>query len=111
MGRPKLNIDEEQVQKLSEMQCTNVEIASFFGCDEATIRKRFSDMLTKGREIGKISLRRKQMKVAMHGNVTMLIFLGKQYLRQADKTAIEQFPGIDVEAVRKKIIHKLIEVN
>ena len=83
-GRPKLSIDPEQVKKLAMMQCTNVEIAAFFDCDEGTIRKRFSDELTKGRESGKISLRRMQWKSCENGNVTMQIWLGKQYLGQTD---------------------------
>jgi len=88
MARPKLDIDSVQVKKLAIMQCTNVEIAAFFDCDEATIRKRFSDILTKGREVGKITLRRKQWQVALSGNVALLIFLGKQYLGQSDKNEI-----------------------
>ena len=84
-GRPKLDIDSEQVEKLAQIQCTNVEIAAFFGCDESTIRDRFPEQLKKGREAGKISLRRKQFQVAQGGNVSMLIWLGKQYLGQTDK--------------------------
>jgi hypothetical protein len=34
---------------------------------------------------GRISLRRKQFEVAQGGNVTMLIWLGKQHLEQAEK--------------------------
>ncbi|RJQ55930.1 MAG: hypothetical protein C4521_01015 [Actinobacteria bacterium] len=73
---------------LAALQCSNVEIAAFFGCDEGTIRKRFSEELTKGRQNGKISLRRKQWEAAKNGNVTMLIWLGKQWLGQSDKQDI-----------------------
>ena len=89
VARPQLEIDEEQVEKLAEMQCTNVEIAHFFDCDEGTIRKRFSEILAKGRAAGTISLRRKQWEIAQSGNVVMNIFLGKQYLGQADKSEVE----------------------
>jgi len=37
------------------------------------------------RQAGFVSLRRKQYELAMAGNATILIFLGKQYLGQADK--------------------------
>lgn len=90
MARPKLDIDPQQVTMLAEMQCTNVEIAAFFGCDEGTIRKRFSEELSKGRECGKISLRRMQWKAAENGNNTMLVWLGKQYLGQAEKVESKQ---------------------
>jgi len=85
MARPKLEIDPIQVERLAQLHCTNVEIAAFFGCDEGTIRKRFSEELAKGRGTGKISLRRSQWKAAENGNVTMLIWLGKQILGQKDR--------------------------
>lgn len=37
-------------------------------------------------------LRRKQIQVALSGNVTMFIFLGKQHLGQQEKTKVVQ-PG------------------
>ena len=71
-----------------------MEIASFFEVSEDTIERRVKEThgvtfaehyktLSGG---GKISLRRKQMDVALSGNVSMLIWLGKQYLGQKDKT-------------------------
>ena len=84
MPRQKLKIDKEKVEQLASFGCTTSEIASFFGCDEGTIRKRFSENLTKGKEKGKIRLRQMQWKAADKGNVTMLIWLGKQILGQAD---------------------------
>ena len=102
-GRPKkYNIDKEQVSKLASFGCTNLEIASFFGCEETHIRKNYSEFLTKGKERGKIRLRQmqwksaegqetlyKEGKVIRQGilpNVTMQIWLGKQILGQTDKT-------------------------
>ena len=90
MARPKkYDIDTEQVEKLSGMGCTNIEIASFFGCDESLIRKSYSEFLIKGRDKGKIRLRQWQMKAAERGNISMLIWLGKQMLGQTDKAEIE----------------------
>ena len=94
MGRPKLDIDAEEVEKLAGMQCTMAEMAAWFGCDPQTIANRFSDETTKGREEGKMSLRRKQLSVAMGGNVAMLIWLGKQYLGQRDKKDIDVSSGV-----------------
>ena len=89
MARPKkYNIDTDQVEKLAGLGCTNIEIASFFGCDESLIRKSYSENLVKGRENGKIRLRQWQMKAAQKGNVAMLIWLGKQMLGQSDKQEI-----------------------
>lgn len=79
------------------MQCTAVEIAGFFNCSVDTIERwcdrtykmGFADCFKKFSAPGKISLRRKQYHVAMNGNVSMLIFLGKQYLGQSDRAIAE----------------------
>lgn len=93
-GRPRIEIDWEQFDKLCAMQATLVEIASWFNCTIDTIENRcksdqgmlFSEYWAQKAAKGKISLRRKQLDVAMSGNVSMLIWLGKQYLNQKDKS-------------------------
>lgn len=85
MARPKIQIDEQQVFKLAKLQCTHQEIASFFNVSTDTIVRHFADIILKGREIGKTSLRRAQYKYAIKGNPTLLIWLGKQYLGQTEK--------------------------
>jgi hypothetical protein len=62
-----------------------IEIASVVGCSVDTLEKRFSDLIKKGRESGKASLRRQQWALAQKGDKTMLIWLGKQYLGQRDQ--------------------------
>ena len=90
MARPKkYNIDPGQVEKLAGFGCTNTEIASFYGCDESHIRKNYSEFMTKGRDKGKIRLRQLQWNSASSGNVSMLIWLGKQILGQTDKAEVE----------------------
>jgi len=94
-GRKLLDIPGDKVEALASYGCTNTEIASFFGCNSDTIRKRFSENLTKGRDSGKIRLRQKQFEVAMKGNVSMLIWLGKNILDQKDQQSIEHSGSID----------------
>tara|TARA_Y100001963_G_C6744960_1_gene431077 strand:+ start:753 stop:1067 length:315 start_codon:yes stop_codon:yes gene_type:complete len=90
MARPKkYDIDTKEVEKLASYGCTNIEIASFFGCDESLIRKSYSEFITKGQEKGKTKLRKLQWKQAEKGNVPMLIWLGKQVLGQSDKQEID----------------------
>jgi transcription initiation factor TFIIIB Brf1 subunit/transcription initiation factor TFIIB len=84
MGRKKIDISGKEVEKLASYGLTNTEIAEFFGVNESTIRRRFADFLTKGRATAKMKLRRKQMQVALAGNVSMLIWLGKQILGQKE---------------------------
>ncbi len=88
MARPKAEIDEGQVEKLAMLQCSASEIANFFGVNQTTISRRFADLLIKGRESGKMSLRRMQWKSANEGSYTMQIWLGKQYLGQRETTDI-----------------------
>jgi hypothetical protein len=97
MGRPRIEIDWNQFNKLCSIQCTLEEIAGWFSCSVDTIENRvkevhgitFSEYFRQKRSGGKISLRRKQYETALAGNTTMLIWLGKQYLEQSDKQEIE----------------------
>lgn len=92
-GRPRKEIDFDVLERLVKLQCTGEECANFFRIDYDTLNARikeasfdgFSDYFQKMGGDGKISLRRAQMKSAIGGNVTMQIWLGKQYLNQKDK--------------------------
>lgn len=84
MANKKYDIDVKQLENLARFGCTNIEIAQFFGCDESTIRKGYSEFLTKGRATQKLRLRQLQWKSAENGNVTMQIWLGKQILGQSE---------------------------
>lgn len=92
-GRPRFVIDYEKLDALCKIQCTEVECAAILGCEKETLSdvlKRdghggFPDYFKKMSAGGKMSLRRRQFKAAVEdGNVTMLIWLGKQYLGQKD---------------------------
>ena len=85
MGRPLAQIDPKIVAVMASVGCTNTEIADYFGVNETTIRKRFSEILIKERAGEKKKLRTLQWKAAKAGNATMLIWLGKQKLGQTDK--------------------------
>ncbi len=99
MGRPVKKLDQDQFEKLCAIQATEVEIASWFDCSIDTVCRwsmktygcTFADIYKKKSSVGRISLRRKQVEVAHTGNVTMLIWLGKQLLGQKDK--MEHFDG------------------
>ena len=107
MGRPpKYDIAPLKVEQLASFGCTNTEIASFFNVKEHVIRKTYAENLTKGRESGKMRLRQAQWNRALvgkdkdgnwlnNGNVTMLIWLGKQMLGQTEKTELQWENPID----------------
>jgi hypothetical protein len=84
IGRNKVPVPPEEVEKLAAMGCTNRDIAHWFGVAEDNIRRHFADQIIKGREGLKQSLRQAQIKLALTGNAVMLIWLGKNILGQTD---------------------------
>ena len=90
VGRGKKPVPSAEVFKLAAIGCKDIEIADWFGIDSNTLRYNFSVELLKGRETLKQGLRRKQIDVAMSGNATMLIFLGKNLLGQSDSPIASQ---------------------
>ena len=98
-GRPKKEITEKILDNLIKIQCTEKEIAAVFDCTKDTIQARirewtgnpdmtFSTYFKQKGEVGKVSLRRKQWKLA-DKNVAMAIFLGKNLLGQRDVKEIK----------------------
>lgn len=92
-GQPKIEVDWDQVNRMAYIQCTAKEICQVLGISEDTLSRRCkeehgvntADYLNQKGAGGRMSLRRKQFETAMSGNVTMMIWLGKQYLGQKDK--------------------------
>ena len=91
-GRPLAEIDIEEFEKLCELQCTKEEICGWFKISDKTLdawckriyKQNFSAVFQQKRSGGKISLRRKQWRLA-DNNANMAIWLGKQYLGQKDQ--------------------------
>jgi hypothetical protein len=83
-GITKRVVFDEDVHKLAAMGCTDSEIARWFGIEESTLKYNFSEIIAKGREQLKQSLRRAQIRLALSGNATMLIWLGKNILAQQE---------------------------
>ena len=101
MARPKISIDYETVEKLSMAHCTQEEIATFLEIHVRTLQRdnEFCRIYKKGIDHGRMSLRRKQMQLALQGNTTMLVWLGKQLLGQTDRTETEHSGGTQVEII------------
>ena len=91
-GRPLIPIDWEQVDRMLEAGCNGVECAAFFGVSNETFYERcamekgvvFSTYQAEKRARGDNLLRSKQFQVAMKGDKTMLVWLGKNRLKQRD---------------------------
>jgi hypothetical protein len=103
-GRPKIEFTDAQWDQIDAMlgiDCTGEEVAAVMGVDYDTIAARvkwkhgvsFSDYIKQKRNVGNVSLRRKQWKAAESGNITMLIWLGKNRLGQTDKVDMSHEVG------------------
>lgn len=90
VGRDKVVIPEEQVALLAQYHCTNKEMADFFGVALQTFVDNFRDIITKNRLITKQRLRKAQLDLALNGDKTMLIFLGKVLLGQREDGMTEE---------------------
>lgn len=115
-GRPKIEINLKELELLSQVGATNGEIALLLGVSERTIDDRrkdpdFREVMDRGVAAGNLSLRRKQMSMALAGDRALLIWLGKQRLGQRDKISAE----VDVSLAhiaqrlvnaRKRIVRK-----
>ena len=93
IGRPKAEIDHELIEDLAAIGCTLDEMAGVLRVGKSTIKDRaaadpeFAEAIERGRARGQTTLRRHQWQQAEAGNPTMLIWLGKQLLRQRDVTS------------------------
>ena len=103
-GRPPAKIDKHQFEQLCALQCTEIEICSYFNVTDKTLqawcrktyKMNFSEVFRLKRSKGFISLRRAQFQMA-ETNPTMSIWLGKQYLGQRDNFEEESKLASDEE--------------
>ena len=114
-GRPKKQIDKNMFETMCGIQCTKDEICAILDLDEKTLTRwcndtygmGFSDIYKNKSQVGKMSLRRIQYKLA-EKNPTMAIWLGKQYLNQRDRQEIvaevenkNNYKELSVEELKK----------
>jgi hypothetical protein len=83
-GENKKIIDPKEVFKLASIGMKNSEISEWFGIDDSTLSYNFKQEITKGKLNLNQSLRQAQIRLALSGNATMLIWLGRNILGQSD---------------------------
>lgn len=89
MARPEAKIDLVELEKLCNMQCTDEEIAAFFGVNKRTIVRRrkvakFRDIMDRAKAKGRVSVRRNLFRLSNNGNIAASIFLAKNLLGYRD---------------------------
>ena len=75
---------------------TDRDIAAYLGIGKTTLQSHFGAILTKQRAVRRLGLARKQTTLALKGNVTMLIWLGKQ---PAEKGGLAQVDRLELGPV------------
>lgn len=129
MPRKPIELDWNVVEALCSVRCTKVEIAATLKVSEDTVdrcikrkyRMTFSEYYDKHSATGTIALRRKQFQLALSGNPTMLIWLGKQTLGQTEKATVKQelsgLDGgpvevkVDVNELRKRLASRITSIS
>jgi len=115
-GRPKAVIDWAKVDRYLQAQCEGTGIAGLLGVHPNTLYEAckkdhkisFSEYSANKKSEGKEILRAKQFQVAMEGDKTMLVWLGKQYLEQKEKSEVEatvrlpRLPDVVIKTREKK---------
>jgi hypothetical protein len=95
-GRSRMDVSPAQIRKLAAGMHTQAGVAARLGISTDTLQRRlrepeFRAAYEEGRELACAEIRDLQMEAARAGNVTMLIWLGKQLLGQRD--SIDQTIG------------------
>lgn len=111
MPRPLKEIDAKQFEKLCGLQCTKLEICGWFDITDKTLEswckrtygKGFSETFEEKRAAGKISLRRAQYELALKGNATMLIWLGRNYLGQSEDVTVKANVALEDDGLSKSL--------
>lgn len=104
-GRPRIELDKEDFEKLCAIHATLEEMTGWFNCSEDTIERwvkrtynaPFADIVRQKAGNGKISLRRAMWQKALAGNVTLMIWLSKNHLGMTDK--LEAKTEVDQQTV------------
>lgn len=94
MARPKAVIDWSKVDFYLRAHCDGVGIAGILGVSPDTLYRAcqeehkigFADYSAQKKSEGKELLRATQFQLAIEKDKTMLVWLGKQYLGQRDKS-------------------------
>ena len=96
MGRPRKDFGDKEWDKVNiacQFKMPAKDVAGILECSVDTLENRirekydctFSEFREQKMATTNLNLFSKQVSVALEGNVTMLIWLGKNYLNQTDK--------------------------
>ena len=93
MGRPRKEFNWEKLDAVLQYGAWQIDCADILDVSMDTIERRirekfdmtFAEYRNKRMSRTRMRLAQKQIEAALGGNITMMIWLGKQYLGQSDK--------------------------
>jgi hypothetical protein len=94
----------DKIVEYAELNCHKTEVATMLGVSKVTLIRFFADYpevgeaWARGKEEFKLTLRRLQLRLAKEGSASVAIFLGKNYLGQAD--TVKHDHGSLADAIR-----------
>jgi hypothetical protein len=111
MARPRIEIDQKQLEALCRMNPTLKDAAAFFKCSEDTIELRakefgyesFTDLRQQNMVHTRLNLIRKALEMAEKGNTAMVIFALKNLCGWADKQEIAQVDKTRIFELKYKL--------
>lgn len=118
-GRPEIPLDWERIDQLLIADCSGPEIAAHFNVHYTTIYDRISDKYgmsftqysQEKKQKGDSLIREKQLEKALEKDNTMLVWLGKNRLKQRDvpeeKVVAPKEEYLDIKAKYYETAHQL----
>ena len=113
-GRPPKPLDLDELKRIARTGATKIEMAARLGISEDTLARRLQDAELRALVDGaqaevKISLRAKQVQLALVGDRTMLVWLGKQWPGQKDRLdhAVEVSGGLTLAEIARQRLAKV----
>lgn len=82
--RPPKEIDVQKLKEFLEVNMPIKRIGHYFNCTPETLYNKYADLIIESNVNYEFHIRQAQLRTALSGNPTMLIWLGKQYLGQRD---------------------------
>jgi hypothetical protein len=77
--------EQKELGQKAALGMSSRRLAAYFEIDRKTMTDHYGDIIEKQRAIAEAELLKAQWKSALKGNPTLLVWLGKQLLGQADK--------------------------
>lgn len=122
-GRPRLEIDKEQLEALCRLNPTLKDTAAFFKCSQATIDRYckefgyndFEDCRQKNMVHTRLNVVRKALKMVEDGNPAMVIFALKNLCNWSDRTEMMIDANLNVKVMTdyelKKLVRRYVELE